>query len=72
MNVSELIEELKKMPQDLPVCFSYDYGDHTHTHVAPEVDAVERSQVVYSGYHEKWKLVESDEGEQDVVVLAGL
>lgn len=73
MLVKELIEELQKMPQDVPVCFSHDAGNYTHTIVANEVDAVEKARVAYSGYHEMWKLVDDDEeSEQDVVVLAGI
>lgn len=75
MNVAELIEELKLMPQDAEVHFSYNYGDHWHTQVAPTVDSVYEGQVKYSDYHRMPKVVEHDYDDEEVegtsVVLLG-
>ncbi len=61
MLVADLIEELKYMPQDAEVHFSYNYGDHWRTQVAPSVDSVEMGFVEYSSYHSMDKVVEPDE-----------
>ena len=79
MKVAELIEQLKYMDQDADVHFSYNYGDHWRTQVAPTVDGVEEGVVKYSDYHSMDKLMdESDmyeeegdfEGTRRVVVLS--
>ena len=81
MNVAELIEELKYMDQDAEVHFTYNYGDHWRTQVAPEVRSVHEGFVVNSDYHRMPKVLEDEEdiyledGEQDPdvqrVVLIG-
>ena len=78
LTVAELIEELKYMPQDAEVHFTYNYGDHWRTQVAPGVDSVEMGLVEYSDYHRMPKLVEpdyDDEQNEDVegkaVVIIG-
>lgn len=76
MNVAELIEELKYMPQDAEVHFSYNYGDHWRTEVAPKVRSVDEGAVVYSEYHRMDKVVEFDYDDEDAdegksVVLIG-
>ena len=78
MNVAELIEELKYMPQDAEVHFSYNYGDHWRTQVAPKVREVSEGAVVYSDYHRMPKVVEfdyddeeADENEGASVVIIG-
>ena len=78
LTVAELIEELKYMPQDAEVHFTYNYGDHWRTQVAPGVDTVEMGLVEYSDYHRMPKVVEpdyDDEQDEDVegkaVVLIG-
>jgi len=45
---------------DLPVKFSYNYGDHWRTQVAPDIDEVELGTVKYSDYHSMDKLVENE------------
>jgi len=78
MTVSELIESLKYMDQDAEVHFSYNYGDHWRTQVAPRVREVFDAVVKPSDYHGMDKLMdESDmyeaegdyEGTRRVVVL---
>jgi hypothetical protein len=78
MNVAELIEELKYMPQDAEVHFSYNYGDHWRTQVAPKVTEVFEGAVVHSEYHRMPKVVEfdyddedGDEAESNSVVILG-
>jgi hypothetical protein len=62
MKVSELIELLQMEDQDADVHFSYNYGDHWRTQVAPTVDSVEEGVVKYSSYHSMDK-IEDDEDE---------
>ena len=62
MLVKELIESLKYMDQDAEVHFSYCYGDHWRTEVAPAVCQVSDGVVEYSDYHQMDKLV-TDEDE---------
>ena len=68
------------MDKDAEVHFSYNYGDHWHTTVAPTVDSVEKGVVEYSDYHQMDKIVEDEdcydeetggykEGVRTVVVL---
>lgn len=65
MKVAELIEELKQMDQDAEVHFSYNYGDHWRTQVAPTVDRVDVGAVKYSDYHRMHKVVEYDAEDDD-------
>jgi hypothetical protein len=58
LTVKELIEELKYMDQDAYVHFSYNYGDHWRTEVAPVVCGVNEGFVVVSAYHNMDKVVE--------------
>ena len=77
LTVADLIEELKYMPQDAEVHFTYNYGDHWRTQVAPGVDMVEMGFVVHSAYHSMDKVVEPDMDDEDAdiegkaVVLIG-
>jgi hypothetical protein len=61
MLVKELIESLKYMDQDAEVHFSYCYGDHWRTEVAPKASRVNEGTVAYSEYHRMDKLVEDEE-----------
>lgn len=77
MKVSELIELLQSENPEAEVHFSYNYGDHWRTQVAPTVDRVDVGYVKYSSYHSMDKIVEPDyddeEGEvegNEVVVLS--
>lgn len=64
MTVIELIQELTELMSsdeslgECPIHFQYNYGDHWRTQVAPEVDGVEESLVVYSEYHQMPKIHE--------------
>lgn len=64
MTVIELIQELTELMSsdeslgECPIHFQYNYGDYWKTQVAPEVDHVEESSVVYSGYHQMPKIHE--------------
>ena len=60
MLVSDLIAQLQDMPQDAEVHFTYNYGDHWRTQVAPKVRSVYTSSVEYSDYHRMPKLTDED------------
>jgi len=60
MNVRDLIECLEGMDPEAEVHFSYCYGDHWRTEVAPKVGRVDEGAVVYSEYHRMDKMVEDD------------
>lgn len=61
MNVRELIEQLQVLDQEAEVHFSYNYGDHWRTTVAPTVDEVFEGVVERSDYHRMDKLVEDED-----------
>ena len=61
MLVKELIDSLKYMDQDAEVHFSYCYGDHWRTEVAPKASRVNEGIVAYSEYHRMDKLVQDEE-----------
>ncbi len=67
MKVHELINELSYWDSDLEVHFSYNYGDHWRTIVAPAVTEVEVGKVTYSDYHQMDALVTDNEedGEEE-------
>jgi hypothetical protein len=78
MKVKDLIEQLGYMDQEADVHFSYNYGDHWRTQVAPTVDSVEEGLVKHSAYHSMDKLMDENdmyeeegdyEGTRRVVVL---
>ena len=78
MKVKDLIEQLGYMDQEADVHFSYNYGDHWRTQVAPTVDTVEEGLVKHSAYHSMDKLMDENdmyeeegdyEGTRRVVVL---
>ena len=62
MKVRELIEALQYMDGDLDVHFSYNYGDHWRTEVAPRVSNIDME---YSEYHRMPKVVEVDYDDED-------
>jgi hypothetical protein len=61
MKVSELIELLGYHSPDAEVHFSYNYGDHWRTEVAPAVSNVSNGVVEFSDYHRMDKLVEDED-----------
>ena len=61
MQVFQLIERLMDLDPNAEVHFSYNYGDHWRTQVAPTVDSVEEGVVEFSEYHRMDKMVENDE-----------
>jgi hypothetical protein len=65
ITVKELIEQLGYMDQDAEVHFSYNYGDHWRTQVAPKVGGVEEGIVQYSSYHRMDKMIEDEEDTYD-------
>jgi len=66
LTVRELIELLQEQDQDLPVRFSYNYGDHWRTEVAAKILSVEVGTVVHSEYHRMDKVLDPEkESEED-------
>ena len=65
MKVSELIEQLGFMNPDAEVHFSYNYGDHWRSQVAPKVRDCDIGMVKYSDYHNMDKVVDYDEDGDD-------
>ena len=65
MQVKDLIEQLRSMNPDAEVHFSYNYGDHWRTEVAPTVDSVTEGVVKYSDYHRMDRLMDEDEMIED-------
>ena len=61
MKVSQLIEQLGYMDKDAEVHFSYNYGDHWRTEVAPAVCQVSDGVVEYSEYHRMDKMVDDED-----------
>lgn len=66
MTVQELIDELKNFDPNTQVHFSYNYGDHWRTQVAPVVKTVDEYSVKNSDYHNMPVL---DEDADDMVVV---
>lgn len=60
LTVKELIQQLSYMDQDAYVHFTYNYGDHWRTQVAPVVCNVTEGFVVESAYHQMDKLLDED------------
>ena len=56
MLVKDLIEQLQSQNPDAKVHFSYNYGDHWQTQVAPTVDRVDLALIKYSEYHRMDKM----------------
>ena len=65
MTVQELIEQLGYMDPNANVHFSYNYGDHWRTTVAPRVSEVSEGVVEFSDYHRMDKMVEEYEDQFD-------
>ena len=61
MQVYQLMEQLEYLDPNAEVHFSYNYGDHWRTQVAPVVDSVEEGTVQYSDYHRMDKIVDEDD-----------
>jgi hypothetical protein len=61
MKVAELIELLGYHSPDAEVHFSYGYGDHWRTEVAPAVSSVADGVVEYSDYHQMDKMVDDED-----------
>lgn len=68
MTAHQLAKRLLAGP-DLPVHFSYNYGDRWRTQVAPEAQDVDVGMVRHSAYHDMPMVIdeesEKDEAEED-------
>ena len=71
MQVFQLIEQLMDLDPNAEVHFSYNYGDHWRTEVAPKVGSVLEGVVKYSEYHRMDKLVDEDEMYEEEGDFAG-
>lgn len=73
MKTKELIEILQDVDPDGDgdVHFGYDFGDRTHTTVAPEVFMVELAFVEHSSYHDMPKVTEEGDDARQVILLRG-
>ena len=65
MQVFQLIEQLMELDPNAEVHFSYNYGDHWRTEVAPKVGSVLEGLVKYSDYHRMDRLMDEDEMIED-------
>ena len=65
MLVRDLIELLEGYDADMEVHFSYNYGDHWRTQVAPTVDSVMTGRVVHSAYHSMDKVVDEEDFDEE-------
>ena len=65
MKVKDLIEQLGHMDAEAEVHFSYNYGDHWRTVIAPTVDSISEGLVKYSDYHRMDKLLDEDDMYED-------
>ena len=71
LTVKDLIAQLQGCDEDMEVHFTYNYGDHWRTQVAPVVRYVEEGFVEESSYHQMDRVVEDcydDEGDRNTDV----
>jgi hypothetical protein len=61
MKVKDLIEQLGYMDAEAEVHYSYNYGDHWRTRVAPQVSEVFEGAVKYSEYHRMDKMLDEED-----------
>ena len=61
LTVKDLIEQLECMDPDAYVHFTYNYGDHWRTQVAPVACNVYEGFVEESAYHGMDKVIDDDE-----------
>lgn len=77
MNVGQLKKLLENIDDSTPVHFVYDYGDHGNTDVTTEVADVEEGCVLWSDYHDMFKVApavmqaDDDRKTEAVVLLRG-
>jgi len=69
MLVRDLIELLESFDADMEVHFAYDYGDRTHSQVAPKISDVFEGVVEYSEYHRMDKVAKEDYDDEDEDVV---
>ena len=61
LTVQELRDTLADLPDDMPVVFQYDYGDHCHSQVCATISEIEEGDVEYSGYISMLQFQDVDE-----------
>jgi len=69
MNVAQLILQLQALDPDADVHFSYNYGDHWRTQVAPTINRVDEGYVEHSDYHRMDKVIDPDDFDDEDIKL---
>ena len=75
MKVAELIKKLQDLDEEMTIHIGYDYGDHCHGTVTPEIKEVKEMIVAPSSYYQMDSEVVADEdslsreGARNVIVL---
>jgi hypothetical protein len=74
MTVQQLIDQLSQFDPNTKVHFSYNYGDHWRTTVAPVVRHVEEMPIAESEYHKMPVVIDEEDTRyneaKQVVVLS--
>jgi hypothetical protein len=65
MTVAELKNLLEHYDDNQKVMFAYNAGDYWKTIVAEEVTELDELEVSYSAYHQKYKLTDGDDEEDE-------
>lgn len=65
MTVQELINQLQQFEPNDEVHFSYNYGDHCRTTVAPKARVVDLMGIVESEYHGMPMIVDEEDNRYD-------
>lgn len=74
MKVRDLIRELEAFDDEVEVHFSYSYGDHWRSVVAPKCNNVDLGAVIYSQYHSMSVVIDEEDTRfkeaREVVVIS--
>lgn len=70
MTVRDLKILLEEYDDDLPVKFSYNYGDYWGTIVAKEIGTIEEGMTIPSSYHNMDKVVDESDDAEDCILLS--
>lgn len=70
MKVRELIALLEDEDPEADVHFAYNYGDHSHTIIAPKVNHVTEVAVTYSDCHRADRLADDEQACSPAVILS--
>lgn len=70
MKVSELIAQLHHEDPNAEVHFSYNYGDHWRTQVAPKVRRIKVCPIEHSEYHSMPRVLDEEHPRADTAATA--